>query len=252
MPIIDAHVHLGQDSAHGFALTRDELLDAMNAAGVDLALAAPFPGSGDMSRNNEALSASLGGPILGVGQICPESVEAPAEAQRIANEYNMAGALIDVEATFEYFLAHGLISTRTAATFECLQDLGLPVFLHVHHPLQRFLTADLAVGLDVLLRAYPRMTIIASTRIPALSLVQHFPNLVIETSLDTASPVDLAGALHAGGAHRVMFASLSPIEHPLVKRMAFERLDSTDEERTAVFGGNAQRLFNLALPTRES
>lgn len=41
--VVDAHVHLGVDLAHGFRQERSELLERMGQAGIDLAIATGFP-----------------------------------------------------------------------------------------------------------------------------------------------------------------------------------------------------------------
>jgi predicted TIM-barrel fold metal-dependent hydrolase len=250
--VIDAHVHLGLDRAHGFTQDPTELLERMDRAGVDLALAAPFPEPEHMSRANEALASSLGDRVVGVGLITPGAAEAPREVDRLVDEYGMRAALVDFEASFEYFLAHGLLSSRVAATFDRLAERRLPVFLHAHHPLQRFVTADMAVGIDALARRYPSLPLRVSTRVPALALVLSHPTVYVESSLDTASPVDLDGLRRRIGAERLLFASNAPIEHPLVKRMAFERIRCSPDEHALMLGGSAARLFRIEVPIRKN
>jgi predicted TIM-barrel fold metal-dependent hydrolase len=108
------------------------------------------------------------------------------------------------------------LGKRDAATFDRLAERSLPVFLHTHHPLQRFLTADLAVGVDTLAKRYPSLPFIVNTRIPAIALVLGHANVYVESSLDTASPVDLDSLRRRVGANRLLFASNAPIEHPLI------------------------------------
>jgi predicted TIM-barrel fold metal-dependent hydrolase len=242
--VIDAHVHLGADHAHGFRLDRSELIERMDTGGVDVALAAPFPAE-PMAQANEALATALGDRIVGAGLIRPGSADAVAEVDRLVDDYGMKAALIDIEATFEYFLAHGILSMRDAAAFDRLEERALPVFLHTHHPLQRFLTADLAVGVDALAKRYPSVPFIVNTRVPSLALVLGHTNVYVESSLDTASPVDLDSVRRQVGAHRLLFASNAPIEHPLIKKMAFERVPSSESERALMLGGNIARLLKI-------
>ncbi len=243
--VIDAHVHLGVDRAHGFSQHRAQLLERMDQEGVDIALAAPFAQPDRMSQTNEVLALSLCDRVLGVGMIFPGLPDAVSEVDRLIDDYGMRGALVDVEATFEYFLVHGLMTDRVAATFDRLAERSLPVFIHAHHPLQRFLTADLAVGIDALARRYPTLPLLVSTRVPALSLVLSHPTIYVESSLDTASPIDLDALRRRIGSHRLLFASNAPIEHPLVKRMAFERIHCSAEDRSLMLGGCAARLFRI-------
>jgi predicted TIM-barrel fold metal-dependent hydrolase len=242
--VIDAHVHLGMDHAHGFRLDRSELIERMDRGGVDVAVVAPFP-SEPIPHANEALAAALGDRIVGAGLIRPGSADGVAETDRLIDDYGMKAALIDIEATFEYFLAHGVLGKRDAATFDRLAERSLPVFLHTHHPLQRFLTADLAVGVDTLAKRYPSLPFIVNTRIPALALVLGHANVYVESSLDTASPVDLDSLRRRVGANRLLFASNAPIEHPLIKKMAFERVPSSESERALMLGGNIARLLKI-------
>jgi predicted TIM-barrel fold metal-dependent hydrolase len=244
--VIDAHVHLGVDHAHGFRQDRAQLLERMDQAGVDFALAAPFARADYMSETNEVLAVSLCHRVLGAGLIYPGSPDAVREIDRIIDDYGMRAALVDVEATFEYFLGHGLLSDQVRATFDRLADRSLPVLIHAHHPLQRFLTADLAVGIDALARRYPSLPLLVSTRVPALSLVLSHPTIYVESSLDTASPIDLEVLHQRVGPGRLLFASNAPVEHPLVKRMAFERIRCSAEDRSLMLGGGAARLLKLA------
>lgn len=245
MTIIDAHVHLGEDRAHGFSQSRSELLTRMDEAQVDGALATPFPSVGEPRRVNDELAATIGGRILGAGVVHPGHQDGVAEIDRLVDDYQMRAAVVDVEATFEYFLVHGAFSAQVEAAFDRCAERALPVFLHAHHPLQRFLTADLAVGIDALARRYPSLTLIVNTRVPALALVLDHANVYVETSLDTGSPVELAGLRRRIGADRLLFASNAPIEHPRIQRMAFERSGSTETELEAMLGGTATMLFGL-------
>jgi predicted TIM-barrel fold metal-dependent hydrolase len=247
--VIDAHVHLGVDRAHGFRQDRAELRERMDRAGVDIALAAPFPQPEHISRANEALASSLDDRILGVGLIVPGSADAVREIDRLIDDYGMHAALIDIEATFEYFLAHGQLNARATATFDRLAERRLPLFLHAHHPLQRFVTADLAVGIDALARRYPSLPLLVSTRVPALALVLSHPNIYVEASLDTASPVDLNALRQRIGAERLLFASNAPVEHPLVKRMAFERIGCSAKELALMLGGSVAGMIRIERPT---
>ena len=247
--IIDAHVHLGVDRAHGFRQDRSQLLERMDRAGVDIAVAAPFPTIDRMSQTNEVLAASLGDRIVGAGLICPGSPEAVREVERLIDDYGMKAAFIDIEATFEYFLTHGFLTDQEAAVFDRLADRSLPVFLHAHHPLQRFVTADLAVGIDALARRYPDLPLLVYTRVPALMLVLSHPRVFVESSLDTASPVDLNALRTRVGPHRLVFASNAPVEHPLVKRMAFERITCTSEDRALMLGGTIAALLKIDVKT---
>jgi predicted TIM-barrel fold metal-dependent hydrolase len=246
--VIDAHVHLGADRAHGFRLSRSELLERMDRSGVDVAVAVPFPAE-PMSRANETLAAAIGDRIVGAGLIRPGSPEAAAEVDRVIDDYGMKAVLIDIEATFEYFLAHGVLSGLDTATLDRIAERKLPVYLHTHHPLQRFVTADLAVGVDALARRYPKLPFIVNTRVPSLALVLGHTNVYVDSSLDTASPVDLEAARKLIGAQRLLFASNAPVEHPLIRRMAFERLSCSDGERASMLGGNIAALLRIGAMT---
>ena len=246
--VIDAHVHLGVDRAHGFHLSRSELLEWMDRSGVDIAVAAPVAAE-PMSWANEALAAAIGDRIVGAGLIRPGSPEAVAEVDRVIDDYGMKAVLIDIEATFEYFLAHGILSGRDTATLDRIAERKLPIYLHTHHPLQRFVTADLAVGVDALARRYPELPFIVNTRVPSLALILGHPNVYVDSSLDTASPVDLEAARRQVGSHRLLFASNAPVEHPLIRRMAFERLSCSDGERASMLGGNIAALLHIGEMT---
>jgi predicted TIM-barrel fold metal-dependent hydrolase len=249
--VIDAHVHLGQDRAHGFSQSRTELLARMDEAGVEAALATPFPSAMHVRQQNEDLAATIGGRIMGAGMLHPGDADAPAEIDRIIDDYRMRAAVVDVESTFEYFLVHGGLSPQVAAAFDQCVERALPVLLHAHHPLQRFLTADLAVGIDALARRYPDLPLIVHSRVPALALVLDHANVYIESSLDTGSPVELTGLRRQIGANRLLFASNAPIEHPRIHRMAFERSGGDEEELASMLGGTASLLFGSVSDERD-
>jgi predicted TIM-barrel fold metal-dependent hydrolase len=243
--VVDAHVHLGVDPAHGFRQERSELLERMGQAGIDLAIATGFPRPNRMLAVNEELAGLLGDGILGAGLIAPGAPEAPAEVDRLIDDYGMYAAVIDVESTFEYYLVHGTANSTVTATMDRLAERKLPVFIHAHHPLQRFLTADAALGVDALACRYPELPIVVNTRMPSIALTFSHPNVYVESSLDTASPVDLAHYCSLAGARRFFFASNAPVEHPKIKKMAFERAAVSEEERALMLGGSVIDVLNL-------
>lgn len=244
--VVDAHVHLGIDLAHGFRLERAELLEMMDQAKIDIAIATGFPRPNQMSAVNEELARQLGNGILGAGLIAPGDPEGPAEVDRLIDDYGMRAAVIDVEATFEYYLVHGATNSAVTATMNRLAERKLPVFIHAHHPLQRFLTADAALGVDALARQYPALPIVVNTRMPSIALTFSHPNVFVESSLDTASPVELAHFCSLVGARRFFFASNAPVEHPKIKKMAFERALVSEEDRALLMGGAVAELLNLS------
>lgn len=244
--VVDAHVHLGIDLAHGFRLERSELLEQMDQAKIDIAIATGFPRPNRMSEVNEELARQLGDGILGAGLIAPGDPEAPAEVDRLIDHYGMRAAVIDVESTFEYYLVHGAANKAVTATMDRLAERKLPIFIHAHHPLQRFLTADAALGVDALARRYPELPIVVNTRMPSIALTFPHQNVFVESSLDTASPVDLAHFCSLVGAQRFFFASNAPVEHPKIKKMAFERARASEEERALLLGGAVAELLNLS------
>src|SRR4051794_7524470 len=102
----DAHVHLGRDRAHGFSQSREDLLTRMDEAEVERALATPFPSIAQPRRVNDELAMGLGGRILGAGVLHPTDPDAVSEIDRIVVDYQVRAVVVDVEATFEYFLVH--------------------------------------------------------------------------------------------------------------------------------------------------
>jgi predicted TIM-barrel fold metal-dependent hydrolase len=244
--VFDAHVHLGHDRAHGFSQSREDLLTRMDEAEVERALATPFPSIDDPRRLNDELAMAIGGRILGAGVLHPSDPDAVSEIDRIVDEYQMRAVVVDVEATFEYFLVHGVLDPQVELAFDRCADHALPVFLHAHHPLQRFLTADLAVGIHALACRYPELPLIVSTRVPALALVLDHTHVYVESSLDTGSPVELAGLKRRIGSQRLLFASNAPIEHPRILRMAFERSGGISKDLERMLGGTANSLFDRA------
>ena len=205
----------------------------MDRSGVDIAVAAPFPAE-PMSRANGALAAAIGDRIVGVGLIRPGSPEATAEVDRVIDDWHgMKAVLIDIEVTFEYFLAHGVLSGRDMATLDRIAERKLPVYLHTASPASAFRDrgsgsrgrrARSTLSGSALHRQHARSVFGARSR--AHECLCRFPP-------HTASPVDLrrrASRL----AQRLLFASNAPVEHPLIRRMAFERIPCSDGERASM------------------
>jgi predicted TIM-barrel fold metal-dependent hydrolase len=246
-PIIDSHTHLGYDIGGGYSQSKEQLLEKLKKAKVDLAVACSFayPGQ-DIRKSNDFIAKSQGKHIVGFGTIYPRSDEAPAEVERCVQKLGLAGLMVDVEASCLVGATWGPMTELPVINsfFQAAAKSGVPVLFHMRNPFSIWPTPGLAHFLWRMARRHPSMPIITNTLLPGVSAALESPNVYIETEY-SGMPIDFERYTKLTGTGRILFASNAPIEHPYVMRKIVERSTLTEEEKDQVLSQNMRKLLKL-------
>lgn len=244
--IIDTHQHLGRSMFSGVETTEAELIQALDANAVDLALVMPQPTQDDIKTIHDRIAAACQrnpGRLRGMASINPWCSEADYqnEARRCMKELGFVAIKL-------HPLGHNLPPTHREAdkVFRQAAELGVPVIVHT--------------GLGAPW-ALPSLCIPAARRYPALPIIlahagwgiysaealvaaEVCDNIILEPSwcpsYMSRQMIDRIGTA------RVIFGSdhLSNLPVELVK---YRSIGLSDEELANVLGQTASRVFPLSL-----
>jgi predicted TIM-barrel fold metal-dependent hydrolase len=277
--IVDAHVHILPDRVRdnldeicasdawfgachfpGSAVaSADELVSAMDAAGVDRAVCFtwPFADPALCAEGNDYLAASLRRHptrLIGFGCVNPADPGAPAEALRCARLGLTGLGELNADAQGWALEDDGVLAPLVEASLSA----GLPWTLHCSEPVghtypgKGTATPDRIVALAT---RYPDLTLICAHLGGGLPFFAHMPEMAAlcrRLYFDTAAvpflyqPSAYLQVIELCGADRLLFGS----DHPLLQAERYLRtlqelgLDSA--AYAAVTGGNAQSLLRLA------
>lgn len=294
--VIDAHVHtfktpeiglqaLSGAGQSGFSGTPDELLGAMDAAGIGMAVQANVTPARSMydaamaqipdeerSSAKESIIEKITGrvkrrnewtcklardnsrfiplisvdPLMGKGAIV-------AEIEEKASLFDVKGLKIH-PAEGRYFPA----DPSFQPAFETAQRLNLPVLTHggdfaADQPYTR------PENFRKIMEDYPDLILVIahmgfSYLDESLALAQKYGNVYFDTSavitgVEGHHPLpddDLVGFIRKIGIDRVMFGSDFPWFHPGQDLKRFLDLGFDDDEKRAILGENARRVYNIS------
>ncbi len=237
----------------------DDLLAAMDEAGVDVAVAVGIGWADrDVAREaNDYLAecvARSGGRLLAFGSVNPAwGEDALAEVERCAAA-GLAGVGELHPDTQGFGIDDAAVMGPLMAT---ARRLGMPVLTHASEPVGHSYAGKGTVTPDKLLRfieAFPGQTVIAAHwggGLPFYALMPEVKAALADTYFDTAAspflytPDIFPAAVRVVGAERVLFGTDFPlIKHP---RLLAQVRDSglPVDEQALITGGNAARLFGL-------
>lgn len=278
--IIDAHVHVYPPSfrerreeiarrdatfrelysnAAAALASADDLLAAMDEAGVDAAVAVGIGWADrDVAREaNDYLAECVargGGRLLAFGSVNPAwGDDALIEVERCAAA-GLAGVGELHPDTQGFGIDDGSVMGPLMAT---ARRLGMPVLTHASEPVGHSYPGKGTVTPGKLLRfikAFPGQTVIAAHwggGLPFYALMPEVKAALADTYFDTAAspflytPDIFEAAAKAVGAERVLFGTDFPlIRHPrLLAQVRGSGL--SDDDQALITGGNAARLFGL-------
>lgn len=242
--LIDSHAHLGTCRVFGASQTADDLLGAMDASGVDVAIVQPFPGAPDPAAVHDDIAALGGrtdGRVRGLVSLNPHQDRDVyrAEVARCVEDLGFVGVKI-------HPLGHAVKpgSDDAQMVAEVAVELGVALMIHTGPGIP---FADPA-GWLYMAQAHPELTIVyahAGAGLhtgSAITCAKQSENIYLETSW--CNPQDIRAAVNALGPHRVMFGSdmLFNIE---VERTKYEVMGFDDEAALALMADNAARVFGL-------
>ena len=243
--VIDAHCHLGKSLLSGVEISEEGLLATMRAHGIDQALVMPQPFQGlevvAIHDRIARLAAAQPGKIYGMANVSCRLPEADyrREVTRCVRELGFKALKIDPS-------VHAVAPNHPIAeiVFASAQELGVPVIIHTG------LGAPFALPALAIppARKYPDLTVVLAhagfgVYYPeALVAAELCPNIILEHSWSPSYQVEAMA--RSIGADRVMFGSdhLTNVAPELAKLHAIE-ID--DDQRRAILGGTAQRVFGL-------
>lgn len=242
-PIFDAHTHLGTARHSGRRFTAPQMLAWMDAAGIDRALAIPFPVVEDYRAAHDEIGAAVRAwPDRLAGAACLAPWQIPEREFR--DELRRAVELFGFRALKLQPQYHGLnpISPRSDFFFETALEFGLTVICHT------------GAGAPF---ALPSLFILPARRFPELRIVLAHsgggiyaaeaivaaavcPNIYLE--LSTLTPHQVLEVLAHVPAGRMMIGSDLP-ESAATEFGKILSLEMADEAKRAILWETAAALF---------
>lgn len=244
--IVDSLVYLGE-SLHGPSASADDVLRALDAAGIDRAIAVPArPPGYHLGPANDALAAAVAAHpdrLTGLARVDPQQPDASGELARALDAGLVGLFLHPWEETFR--INAPLVDPVVAVAAE----RGVPVVIAAGYP---WLSEGLQVG-DLAGR-FPDATFVATNggQINISGLGQtdvelaltDCPNLSLQTAgVYREDFLELVIARY--GRERLLFSSHFPLLDPRLEVKRGQWLHLPDDVKADVLGANAARVFGL-------
>lgn len=235
--IVDFHVHLGPSLALGVEVTLREVREAMEEAGVDLAVVFPFPSTA-VSRPSIVdwvAEVALADGSLVPFYYVPDDLRPPSGGRFRGAKWHWVRGVSDYKSNYEV-----LRDPRLDDFASAVSKLRIPV---VFEEELRF-TEDFVDRYPDVILVIPHVGMLGGRPLDFIERFKGCENVHFDTSL--APPSVVAEAIAAAGAGRVVFGSDVPFGHMLSELRKLEGLRLSSLEREAVLGGNAARLLRLS------
>jgi predicted TIM-barrel fold metal-dependent hydrolase len=246
MVIVDARTHLGNSRNSSSHIGGQEIIDAMDAAGVQVAVVQPLPSAAAIEPvrlhdETAELCARYPKRLFGLASIPPQIGEDAyrAEAERCIRDLGFVGLKY-------HCLFHGGGARNPEARYcwDAGRALGVPVTVHTG------LGIPLALPALYLptFQSYPDVNFILAhsgawiTSEEAAMVGKMCPNAYLDTSWHY--PQTVLGFLKAVGYQKIMMASDFP-SNLMMQRTLFDSVGLNDEQKAHCLGGLALDLFKL-------
>jgi predicted TIM-barrel fold metal-dependent hydrolase len=245
--VIDGLAIVGE-SLFGVGQNAAQLRTAMAAVRIDVSvLAAARPPAYHLPPANDVvaeLQATDPEHVLGVGRVDPNTEDAAAEARRCLEDLGLFGLYLQPRE--EVFAINDPRVDRVVAVAAAA---GRPVIVAAGHPWlsEAPQVAELAGRFPdtiFVLTNGGQLNISGLGQLDALFALESRPNLVLQTG-GVYRQDFIEGVVRRFGADRMMFASNSPQLDPAYEILRARAAHLTDEEKSAVLGGTAARVFRL-------
>jgi len=244
--IVDSLVFLGP-SLYGPDVAVDDLLRALDGAGIDRAVAVPAKPRGyHLGPANDLVAAAVrANPdrLAGFARVDPNlGDDAVAELERCFATLGLAGLFLHPwEDTFR------VSAPLVDPVVRVAREHGRPVIVAAGYP---FLSEGLQVG--DLARRFPEVQVVATNggQLNISGLGQTDVELALEANANLA--VQTAGVYREDflenvvarfGAERLLFATAFPVYDPRLELRRGQWMHVPEDARAAVLGGNAERLL---------
>lgn len=245
--IIDAHVHLGRDRVFDEEQSEKEILDVMNANGIDIAIVQPMVDTPtiDVAQqiHNQIAEMSRQNPkrILGMISINPhlKEKEFEEEATRCVQELGFVGIKLTP-------IAHACspLSKDGTRVFERANGLGIPVMVHTGSGIP-FALPSLVMPVA---KRFPQLKIVLAhaggniSASEALIVAQECENIFLEPSWVAIHIIQKW--VKSLGAKRIMFGS-DMLQNCPVELAKFRNMGLSEEELQQCLYKTARDFFNL-------
>lgn len=228
-------------------------LQAMDAAGVDIALLSAWYGpEGDLISNDEVAQQIAAAPLRFRG-LASADLNDPMEAVRDIRRWVDGKRFVGVRVV-PWLWGLPPNDRRYYPIYAACIDAGVPVCTQIGHtgPLKSSETGRLIPYLEEVLLDFPELKVVGGhVGFPWLdeltTLAIKFPNFHVDTSAYalTRLPPAFVQWMKGPGVKRVMFGTNWPMLAPQRCLEGLSALGLSDEQRVAFLGGNAQRVFAL-------
>jgi len=143
------------------------------------------------------------------------------------------------------YSATGIGEPRMADLFALLEEQGKPLLIHTWG-------AGAVRGLAGLAQRHPRLPIVIAHAggdawREAIEAARHTPSLYLDFAISSPERGRIERAIAALGPQRVMFGSDATLFDPLYMLSCFAEAEIAAQDRALVMGGNALRVFGLAV-----
>lgn len=244
MKIIDTHTHLGVSKLSGLTITEDDLLNAMNIHGVEVALVMPHAVTNDYIAAHQAVEGLCNrypGRFRGIVNLSPLLNE--SEYHQKASHYVRDLRFVALKLNPQQHLASPLMK-NSEKVFNTADELGVPVIVHTG------LGAPWALPSLCIPQAkrHPNIAIILAHAGHAIYTAEAYvaaiecANIYLEPSWCTI--YDLNWLISEVGADRILFGSDLPENLP-IELAKYRNAKMKEEELALCLGGTAARVFRL-------
>lgn len=246
-PVVDSLSFIGP-SLFGPDRSAAELLAQMDACGIDAAAVAPSrPPGYDLGPANEWIAgaaAASAGRLLGLARVDPNQAGAAGHTERAFAQLGLRGLFLHPREEVFVVDAPSLDPIlEVCATFArpCIVAAGYP---WVSEALQVAELARRHPGVAIVMTNGGQFNISGLGQLDAELALDAQPNLSIQTS-GVYRQDFIERAIARVGAHRVLFASASPLFEPAYELLRVRHAELADEsDRAAILGANALALFD--------
>lgn len=243
-PIVDVHTHLGISHSTGVRATRETLLGAMEDFGIDAVMVMPQPTDPSALELHDEIAEMIidhPGRVFGIALLDPRMPEAEFSfhVARLLEDENFVALKL-------HTFGHNVSPDDEVAdkVFRAGRQHRRAVMIHTGLGGAHTLPGRIAS----VCRAYPDVPIVlchagfAAFWAEALTLAEEFDNVMLEPSWSPGFAIGLM--VERLGADRVMFGS-DHVSNLPIELLKIANLELTINERSAILGGTAARVFRL-------
>jgi uncharacterized protein len=243
--IVDAYNNVWKPGGGSDYLTAEEyraemMLVAMNAAGVDMAVACSL---GQLIDNQYIASVAAAHPdrIIGFGQVNARSPEAASAVESIGSGLRLRGVKLHPTMHGYHFADHGLLDP----IFKACEAAALVVLVNA---LDDPFCAPFAI--EEIARGFPGVPVILSHMgtvwnvMEALIVAERNSNIYLETS--STQLLEVKMAYERLGASKILMGTDWPGSDFDLERQKIAKAVTSETDRALVEGGNLEVLLHLS------